>query len=86
LGGQLIGRHIERQLQVTPLLGGRFFHGRGADTGSRWRAFRESLDAQCRTREHQDAVVDAAIDTFKTLRHWCVETPGDHPLVLPRVA
>jgi heme oxygenase (biliverdin-IX-beta and delta-forming) len=73
LGGVIISRHILENLGVTPLSGGRFFHGYGERTGSMWQQFRAGLGAfaQTQTERDQEAVIASARATFETLRHWC---------------
>ena len=71
LGGQVIGRHVERRLGLTPRHGAAYFHGHGAATGSRWQALRTGLAAWSREAGADDAVVASAVATFRAMRRWC---------------
>ena len=67
LGGQVISRHLQANLGLTPERGARFFTAYGADTEARWAAFcayAEGLagdPVQCRRAE------EAALNVFNTL-------------------
>jgi heme oxygenase len=76
LGGQLISRHLRARLGITPERGGRFFHGYGERTGEMWRAFGAAVSALVLTAEMEDAMVQAAVATFRTLGQWCEGTPA----------
>lgn len=71
LGGVIISRHILENLSVSPLSGGRFFHGYGEATGRMWQQFRAGLAAFAETERDQEAVIASARATFETLRNWC---------------
>lgn len=71
LGGQVLSRHLERTLGVTPETGARFFTGDGPQTGELWKKFRTAF-TEFDTPETQDDVVASAIATFRALRAWCV--------------
>lgn len=70
LGGQIITRHLQANLGLTPALGAAFFDGYGAQTGSRWKAFCAMLRANAGDSERQDDIVATAGQTFETLGHW----------------
>lgn len=71
LGGQIIGRHLERNLGLSAGQGATFFNSYGDQVGSRWKAFREFAEGFA--AEHE-AVVAGAQDTFECLEHWlCTE-------------
>lgn len=70
LGGQVLSRHLERTLCVTPESGARFFTGDGPRTGEMWKAFRVAFTG-FDTQETQDEVVASAIASFRALRAWC---------------
>ncbi len=72
LGGRFIYRHAHRVLGVTAESGGRFFHGYGDDGGRMWRTFGDALTAFATTVPLEDAVVRSAIETFDSLRRWCM--------------
>ncbi|WP_221091305.1 biliverdin-producing heme oxygenase [Deinococcus aquaedulcis] len=46
LGGQVISRHLQGTLGLSPEAGGAYFHGYGRATGAMWRAFGEAMTAQ----------------------------------------
>ena len=73
LGGQVLSRHLEETLGLGSANGARFFHGYGSRTGAMWQAFRKALLACPFARGEEDAMVRAAIDTFRALREWCGE-------------
>ena len=77
LGGQMISRHVRELIAVTPERGGRFFHGYGNQTGTMWQTFRMALAAFATTRDTQDEVVAAAVQTFRTLRAWCEQRDAE---------
>ena len=85
LGGRSITRHLQSQLGLTPELGGAFFDGYGAQTGSHWKAFctmlSENADRQMghsaddsadhfSVESRHAAIVAGANQTFETLTHW----------------
>ena len=70
LGGQVLSRHLERTLGLTPDNGARFFCGDGPRTGEMWKAFRTAFTGFV-TPEAQDEVVASAIASFRALRAWC---------------
>jgi heme oxygenase len=72
LGGQIIARHLHVTLGITPECGGRFFHGYGADTGRRWKAFQELLQRYC-DNGHADETLAAAQETFRSFAMWLRE-------------
>jgi len=77
LGGQLISRHVSQTIGVMPERGGRFFYGYGDQTGRMWQTFRTALAAFATTRDTQDQVVAAAVQTFRTLRAWCEQRQAE---------
>ena len=70
LGGQIITRHLEANLGLTPSSGTAFFGGYGAQTGSRWKAFCAMLTAHAGEPGRQDDILCSACQTFETLGHW----------------
>ncbi len=69
LGGQVITRHLQANLGITPETGGAFFAGYGAKTGSRWQAFGAMITAAARFGG-EDEIVASANRTFETLELW----------------
>ena len=73
LGGQVISRHLRSTLGIGAESGGRFFHGYGAETGPKWRAFSATLVAFAREHGQQERMVRSAIATFRAMRAFCRE-------------
>jgi len=69
LGGQVITRHLQANLGITPETGGAFFAGYGAKTGARWQAFGAMITAAARFGGEDD-IVASANRTFETLELW----------------
>jgi heme oxygenase len=72
LGGQIIGRHLKKNLALDEDRGCAFFHSYGDDVGLMWKSFRETLSSHCskhgRTEEEQ--LVTSACETFVSLDYW----------------
>lgn len=84
LGGQIITRHLQASLGVTPQSGGAFFSGYAEHTGSRWKAFGVHLTAFALASGAEDEIVAGANETFETLDRWLYAappqgTPHDEP-------
>ena len=63
LGGQIIVRHLEKNLGLTRESGARFFHGYGADTEAHWQEFCVWLE----TLSLQDNQIERAEQAARTL-------------------
>lgn len=74
LGGQIITRHLEANLGLTPLAGAAFFGGYGARTGSQWKAYCAMLQANAGESSCQDDILVSANQTFETLGQWLFPT------------
>jgi heme oxygenase len=70
LGGQIITKHLQKNLGITPETGGAFFAGYGAETGARWQEFGAMITAQAGQLGQDDVIVASANRTFETLEHW----------------
>ena len=70
LGGQIVSRHLQASLGVTPQSGGAFFSAYGQHTGSRWKAFCMQLSAFALAYGGDDELIASANDTFDTLDRW----------------
>jgi heme oxygenase len=70
LGGQVLVRHVRRELGLQEANGCAFLAGYGTSTGRMWRSFTAALDAYARREGHDARVVDAARETFVTLEAW----------------
>jgi heme oxygenase len=68
LGGQVVARRAAAALGITADSGGAFFAGWGADTGRRWREFRETLETEIgMSMAARQRACDAAVATFDAL-------------------
>ena len=70
LGGQIITRHLNASLGLTPQSGGSFFSGYGQHTGSRWKEFCAHLTAFAAQSDSDAEIVDSANATFDSLDRW----------------
>ncbi|AWB23947.1 biliverdin-producing heme oxygenase [Methylobacterium currus] len=74
LGGQVIARHIGRQLGFTPEGGCRYYAAHGRETGAMWKAFRLRL-AEEAARGKPETIAASATATFDAMRHWLCAMP-----------
>lgn len=70
LGGQIISKHLNASLGLTPDFGCSFFAGYGKQTGSQWKAFGASLTAFATQASSDDEIIASANNTFQTLDCW----------------
>ena len=70
LGGQIISKHLDSNLGLTPESGAAFFHGYGSETGPRWQSFRQFLTSNAEPMNQDDEIVVSANATFRTLAEW----------------
>ena len=70
LGGQIITKHLQANLGVTPDSGAEFFSGYGDQTRQRWQEFGILLTDSAEQLNQDDVIVDSANATFKTLGDW----------------
>jgi heme oxygenase (biliverdin-IX-beta and delta-forming) len=82
LGGQIITKHLQTNLGVTPTQGGAFFNGYGAHTGPHWLAFGKMLMAHAEGTGNGDDIIDGANQTFATLDQWLFPTPQEQAATL----
>jgi heme oxygenase len=69
LGGQLIGRHVERVLGLTAGQGNAYFRGHNERTGQLWKEFCDAL--RTKVPDHEtDAVIGAAKAMFEVFGSW----------------
>ena len=69
LGGQLIGRHVERVLGLTAGQGNAYFRGHNERTGQLWKEFCDALRTKVPDRE-TDTVIAAAKTMFGVFWSW----------------
>jgi heme oxygenase (biliverdin-IX-beta and delta-forming) len=74
LGGQIITKHLQTNLGVTPTSGGSFFHGYGAYTGPNWMEFGKMLMVHAESTGNGDDIIEGANQTFATLYQWLFPT------------
>jgi heme oxygenase (biliverdin-IX-beta and delta-forming) len=70
LGGQIITKHLQTNLGVTPTNGGAFFNGYGTTTGPNWLAFGKMLMVHAEGTGNGDDIIESANQTFATLDQW----------------
>lgn len=69
LGGQLIARHVEAELDLTEGEGDAYFRGHGKDTGTMWKEFCEVLKMRVPDSD-ADSVVLSARAMFAVFGAW----------------
>ncbi|KTB69917.1 MULTISPECIES: biliverdin-producing heme oxygenase [Pseudomonas] len=70
LGGQVLRREINRRLGLDEQSGAAFLDVYGSNTGPRWKAFLNHLDAVPREVVFTDAAAFAAHSTFACFEQW----------------
>lgn len=75
LGGQVIGRALERSLGEPGVRAASFFRGEGGATGSRFRAVLGWLEGFAASAAEADAVVRGATATFLAFERWLGRAP-----------
>ena len=70
LGGQIIKKMLQRNLQRDGEPGFGFFTGYAEDTMDRWKKFKAVLDARYNTDEQWHRLAAAANETFIQLKKW----------------
>ncbi len=70
LGGQIIARHLNRALGVSPGSGCSYFYSYGDQAVSMWHDFGQRIKNFAVTSEIEEAMASAAIDTFVKLEQW----------------
>lgn len=75
LGGRVITKMMQRQLDTESLDGFAFFNGYGDDTDHRWSSFRELLNDQGKNADDKKLVVQAADNTFAKFKSWIEKNP-----------
>ena len=70
LGGQIISKHLNVSLSLTPDFGCSFFAGYGKQTGSQWKSFGARLTAFATQTGSDDEIIASANKTFQTLDCW----------------
>lgn len=68
LGGQIICRHLSKQLRIDAQSGAAFFSGYGERTRAMWADFSQHVDRS--SSLETPALLGAAVETFDTLETW----------------
>lgn len=74
LGGQVITRHLNQHLGLTPENGGSFFNSYGHRVGPMWKDFGAAVTAFSEKTGADDEIVDAAKETFDSFARCFAET------------
>ncbi|MFC4454156.1 biliverdin-producing heme oxygenase [Deinococcus sonorensis] len=75
LGGQLIGRHLSRQLQLTAEHGAAFFNSYGVRVGPMWKAFGQVLEQHAAEHGGQAEMLTGALQTFHAFESVLMDAP-----------
>lgn len=78
LGGKVIAKMMQRQMETDAIEGFTFFHGYGDETESRWASFKELLNKQATDISEKEKVVKAADETFAKFQMWVDKNPVVH--------
>jgi heme oxygenase len=71
LGGQLIKRQVQERLGLGAHNGCQFFSSYGAEVGSMWRSFGQSLESFCQANPNcREEVVESAETAFGCVSNW----------------
>ena len=70
LGGRVITKMMQRQMNTDSLEGFSFFNGYGDDTERRWSSFKELLNDQGQNDADKKLVVSTADETFAKFKKW----------------
>ena len=70
LGGQVITRHLRRELNVDYQQGAAFFASYGKEAGPMWQEFISFLNGYELTAREEIALIESACDTFMSFDEW----------------
>ncbi|MDO1447725.1 biliverdin-producing heme oxygenase [Rhodocytophaga aerolata] len=71
LGGKMIYKMVNDTLGLDHTNGISFFYGYGAETGPKWKAFQQALEAvSSRAPAKDEQLIEAANNTFNKLKKW----------------
>ncbi len=76
LGGQIVARHLQASLKLTPETGASYFSGYGVQTGPRWKAFCTLLTAYAARVDDTSDIIAGANATYATLSAWMYVADG----------
>ena len=80
LGGTIIRKILQRNLQRTGQEGFLFFTGYGEHTHERWLTFKAALDGRYRQSSQLEQITSAATQTFQTLKNWAQYCYNQEPV------
>lgn len=71
LGGQIIGKHLKKNLALSTEHGAAFFNGYGTQTGAMWKSFKSFVThSDQQGLLHHDQAVHMAQSMFTSLDQW----------------
>lgn len=71
LGGRMIYKSIEKQLQISNKNGASFFYGYGTETSEKWKSFQSGFSSFIEENpEEVHSTIRSAVDTFEKLKIW----------------
>ncbi len=70
LGGRVICKMLQRQMDIKTLDGFTFFNGYGDETEYMWGKFRALLNAQANNRHEKEIILQTADETFAKFQLW----------------
>jgi heme oxygenase len=70
LGGQFVARHLNRSFGIGPGAGCSFFDSYGGQAIRMWGEFGQQIKKYAVTGEIEEAMSEAAIETFVKLEQW----------------
>ena len=75
LGGSVIAKMMQRQINTDAKDGFTFFYGYGEETESRWAIFQQLLNNQSVNKADKEVVLQAADETFGKFKLWIEKKP-----------
>jgi heme oxygenase len=75
LGGKIISKMMAQQLRINDGSGLSFFSGYGDNTEMMWDKFKQVLDAQAKSAQHESEIIDTANQTFIKFKEWAENQP-----------
>jgi heme oxygenase (biliverdin-IX-beta and delta-forming) len=70
LGGKFIAHVLRKCLGIEASSGAAFFNGYGAETGTRWKTFQQSLLTFSEQAGQNEAIIASANQTFNKMERW----------------
>jgi heme oxygenase len=82
LGGQVLARHFQKVLGISPKTGGAYFSGYGHQTGPMWNSFINFLDQRATQISKFSETIECACETFRCLETWFLKKDKDATQIL----